>query len=221
MFEALPASFRAPPPRARVITSALLCHAVLIAAAITSTASRGVSTPQLARDTIRVDLAPVAVQRERAPSVPAEPRLPAAPSVPSPSALAPKLVLPQLSVPSPVPAASVPGPFASPTSSLGMPDSAPSWFPSSEVDELPQLLTDPNPVYPDLLRRAGVSGAVEVEYVVGTNGLVESRSIRVLSTDHARFTAAVVQALSGARFKPARAVAVRVRQIIRFRSGTG
>jgi TonB family protein len=69
-----------------------------------------------------------------------------------------------------------------------------------------------------------VSGAVEVEYVVGTNGLVEPRSIQVLSTDHDRFTAAVVKALGGARFKAARragqTVAVRVRQIIRFRSET-
>jgi protein TonB len=95
---------------------------------------------------------------------------------------------------------------------------------SWKVDELPQLLTNPHPEYPDGLRRAGVSGAVEVEYVVGTDGLIELRSIRVLSSDHDRFTAAVLQALRDARFKAARraglAVAVRVRQTIRFRSET-
>ena len=57
MFEALPASLKAAPPRARAITSALLLHAVLIGLAITSTASSGVSAPHVARDTIRVDLA--------------------------------------------------------------------------------------------------------------------------------------------------------------------
>jgi TonB family protein len=221
MFEALPASFRAPPPRARVITSALLCHAVVLAGAIISTASPRVSAPGLPRDTIRLDLARVEAQRKPAPSIPAGPRLPSPPSLAEPSAAAPKLELPQLSVPHPV-TASIAGPARSSFPDLVSPDSSPAWFSSSEVDELPQLLTDPSPEFPDALRRAGVSGAVEVEYVVGTDGLIESQSIRVLSTDDGRFTAAVLRALGDARFKAARraghAVAVRVRQIIRFRA---
>jgi protein TonB len=92
------------------------------------------------------------------------------------------------------------------------------------VDELPELLTDLRPEYPDVLRRAGVSGAVEVEYVVGNDGRFNPGSLQVLTTDHDRFTASVVQALRRARFRPARrngqAVAVLVRQIIRFRSET-
>jgi protein TonB len=103
-------------------------------------------------------------------------------------------------------------------------DSSPSWFRSSDVDELPQLLTDLHPEYPDLLRRAGVSGAVEVEYVVGINGRVDQNSLQVLATDHDRFTASVVRALRDARFKAARRagqpVAVLVRQTIRFQAGT-
>jgi hypothetical protein len=46
--------------------------------------------------------------------------------------------------------------------------------------------------------------------------------VRVLTTDHAQFTRSVLQALHGARFRPARrngeAVAVLVRQTVRFRS---
>jgi TonB family protein len=63
---------------------------------------------------------------------------------------------------------------------------------------------------------------VEVEYVVGKNGKIHARSVRVLTTDHAQFTRSVLQALHGARFRPARrngeAVAVLVRQTVRFRS---
>ncbi len=85
-------------------------------------------------------------------------------------------------------------------------------------------MTHLDPEYPDVLRRAGVGGAVEVEYVVGRDGRVESRSLRVLATDHPQFTASVAGALRGARFKAARrggqSVAVLVRQTIRFRSET-
>lgn len=223
MFETLPASFRAAAPRGPVITSALLFHAVLIAAAITSTASSGVSAPQVARDTIRVDLA-IIQQRPNSPRpVMPEMVLPSAPSVPNIPAIAPKLELPQLSVAGAVPAATpAAAPSASSGTSLGAQNSSPSLLRASEVDELPELLTDLRPEYPDVLRRAGISGAVEVEYVVGEDGRVDSRSLQVLTTDHDRFTDSVLQALQGARFKAARrggrAVAVLVRQTIRFRS---
>ena len=223
MFEALPASVMAPAPRARVLASALLFHAVVIAAAITSTASSGVSAPHVARDTIRVDLAIIPQRPNSAEPPMPELLLPSAPSVPSISPPAPKVELPQLSVPGPVtPATSAAAPSADSGTSPGTRDLSSSLFRPSEVDELPQLLTDLRPEYPDVLRRAGVSGAVEVEYVVGKDGRVDSRSLQVLTTDHDRFTASVVQALRGARFRAARragqAVAVLVRQTIRFRS---
>jgi TonB family protein len=224
MFEALPASFRAARPRADAITSALLFHAVLIAAAITSTASSGVSAPRVARDTIRIDLS--MMQRPNSAQRPmAQLLLPAAPSLPDISATAPRFELPQLSSAHQVPpATAVAAPSASSATSLGTRDSSPSLFRSSEVDDLPEFLTDFRPEYPDVLRRAGVSGAVEVEYVVRKDGRVDSHSLQVLTTDHDRFAAAVVQAIRRARFRPARragqAVAVLVRQTIRFRSET-
>ena len=224
MFEALPASFRATRPCGRVITTALLVHAILIAAAVTSTASPGVRAPQVARDTIRVDLAIIQERQDMVRRPAAEPLLvPSAPSVPKISPTAPKLELTQLSFVRPHAAATpAAGPLEGLGTSLGTSDSALPLFRSSEVDELPHLLTELHPEYPAVLRRAGVSGAVEVEYVVGKDGRVDSQSLRVLTTDHERFTAAVVQALRGARFKAARragqAVAVLVRQTVRFRS---
>ena len=223
MFEALPASLKAGPLRARAITSALLLHAVLIGIAITSTASSGVNAPRVARDTIRVDLAVVEQRHDNAPPRAPAPPLPSAPSVPNVPTSAPKFELPQLSFRNPV---STRTPVATPASSglipAGILDSSPSLYSSADVDELPQLLSDLHPEYPDVLRHAGISGAVEVEYIVGKDGKIDLRSLRVLTTDHDQFTASVVQALRAAPYRAARRagqpVAVLVRQTIRFRS---
>jgi periplasmic protein TonB len=226
MFEALPASFTVAPPRARAITSALVLHAVLIGLAVSSTASSGVTAPRIARDTIRVDLAVIEQRQDNAPPpTPASPSMPSAPSVPNSPTKLPEFELPQLSFTGPV-SASVSGaaPALSGLTSTAILDSSPSLYRSTEVDELPQLLTDLRPEYPDVLRHAGISGAVEVEYVVGKDGRIEPHSLRVLTTDHEQFTRSVVYALRPARFKAARRagqpVAVLVRQAIRFRSET-
>jgi TonB family protein len=225
MFETLPASFKGTPPAARVITSAFLFHAVLIGVAITRTASSGVLAPQVARDTIRVDLAIIEErQGNLAPQIPA-PAMPAAPSVPSPSIPPPAVEIPTVGSPNPLtPAAPGAAPLPSSRPPQDVLDSLPSFFRSGDVDDLPQLLTGLHPDYPEALRRAGVGGAVEVEYVVGPDGRVQSRSVRVLSADHHQFVPSVVQALVSARFTAARrggqSVAVLVRQTIRFRTGT-
>ena len=143
MFEALPAFFRAPAPRARVIASALLLHAVLIAAAITSTASSGVGAPQVAPDTIRIDLAIIPQRPNGAQPPMPELVLPSAPSVPNISAAAPTLELPQFSVAGPVPPATAVADLSTRSgTSLGTQGSSPSLFRASEVDELPELLGD-------------------------------------------------------------------------------
>jgi hypothetical protein len=82
MFEALPASLTAAPSPARAIASALLLHAVLIGVAVTNTASPGMSAPQVARDTIRLDLGIVEERPETATPLAPVPLMPAAPSLP-------------------------------------------------------------------------------------------------------------------------------------------
>ena len=225
MFEALPASIKTAPPRARVITSALLLHAVLIAAAVSSTASSGVTAPEAARDTIRVDLAIVEHRQATIPPVAPAPLMPAAPRLQTVPPAGPDLELPQLRFDGPVTAAAAdPLPSLSVSRSTGATDSSLSLSRPSEVEQLPQLLTDLHPEYPRVLQRAGVGGAVEVEYVVGKDGRVDAGSLQVLRTDHEQFSASVSRALRGARFRAARRagrpVAVLVRQVIRFRSDT-
>lgn len=73
----------------------------------------------------------------------------------------------------------------------------------------------PQPRYPEMLRQAGVEGAVEVEFVVDTLGRAEPGSLKILRSDHELFAAAVRAALPAMRFVPAEAGGRRVRQLVR------
>ena len=70
------------------------------------------------------------------------------------------------------------------------------------------------PAYPPLLRSAGISGAVLVEFVVDTLGRVEPGSSRVLQSDHDLFAASVREVMTRLRFMPAEARGRKVRQLV-------
>jgi TonB family protein len=93
-------------------------------------------------------------------------------------------------------------------------------LPVSALDELPALLNDLRPRYPEQLRAATFNGEVVVEYVIDRNGRVLANSIRTIRSDHPAFTRSVREALLTARFRPGRrggrSVPVLVRQRIRF-----
>ena len=94
-------------------------------------------------------------------------------------------------------------------------------FSSVEVDELPELVRELRLRYPVGLERAGVSGVVQVEYVVGSDGRVDPQSVRALSSTHPAFHPGCAGGVARRRFKPARrggrSIAVLVQQTIRFR----
>ena len=77
------------------------------------------------------------------------------------------------------------------------------------------MLTAPLPVYPELLRQAGVQGRVVLEAVVDTTGRVLPQSILVVSGTNPAFVAPARQALLATLFRPARvggkAVQMRIR----------
>ena len=79
------------------------------------------------------------------------------------------------------------------------------------------------PVYPSDLAEAGVEGAVRVTYVVDATGRVDTTTIRILSSDHPRFTTSVQTALGEMRFRPAKRRGQAVRQLVeqRFRFQLG
>lgn len=70
-----------------------------------------------------------------------------------------------------------------------------------------------NPRYPAMLQSAGLEGDVRAQFVVDTLGRVERGSVRVLDTTHELFAAAVREALTRAKFKPAEAGGHLVRQL--------
>jgi TonB family protein len=59
------------------------------------------------------------------------------------------------------------------------------------------------PVYPEILRQAGVEGEVLVSFVVRETGEVDASSLKVIRSTHDLFAAAVRQALPHMRFTPA------------------
>jgi protein TonB len=106
-----------------------------------------------------------------------------------------------------------------PLDAWGLGNAAP--LPDSLVQERPELLATPQPVYPARLREAGVEGSVVVQVVVDTMGRAEPASVRVLQHSESGFDAAALEAIRGARFRPARvwgrAVRVLVQVPVAFR----
>ena len=99
-------------------------------------------------------------------------------------------------------------------------DPAGSAFVETAVDEPARVLSQPVPVFPAVLRAAGVGGRVELSFVVDTAGAVESGSVMVVEGSHPAFAASAGQTIERSRFAPARirgrAVRQLVRQVIRF-----
>ncbi len=73
------------------------------------------------------------------------------------------------------------------------------------------------PVYPPELSARGTEGQVAAEYVVDAAGRVDTTTIRVLRSDHPRFTESVRTALGEARFRPATRGGKAVRQLVQQR----
>jgi protein TonB len=70
------------------------------------------------------------------------------------------------------------------------------------------------PRYPAMLQSAGLEGDVRARFVVDTLGRVEQGSVRTLESTHDLFAAAVRDALTRARFKPAEVGGRKVRQLV-------
>lgn len=71
-----------------------------------------------------------------------------------------------------------------------------------------------SPLYPAELRARGVEGTVLLHWVVDESGKVEPGSVKVLKSDHALFTRAVLEALGGMAFVPAEKDGRTVRQVV-------
>lgn len=77
-------------------------------------------------------------------------------------------------------------------------------YEASAVDEQPQLLAAPAPLYPTLLRDAGIAGRVMLQAVIDTTGRVDPATVKVLHTPNPGFEIPSRQWILKALFRPAR-----------------
>jgi protein TonB len=204
---------------------AVLMHVAVVMAAVATGVNSAPADHPAARDTVRLDLAPSLPVKSRAANqshpAPRGPMIPAPPSVPSPEPEPLRVEIPRPEAP------------ADAASGIDLPALTRSSGPSAagfhpldsvigmaEVERLPELVNEVRLRYPEALLGSGLSGAVELEYVILSSGRIDAGSMRVRASLHPAFSAAAKEALLRARFIPAlragRPVAVLVRQSIRF-----
>ncbi len=217
----LPARRLARPTATSALSLAL--HAAMVAGAVLGARSVTTAPAQESRVDPRiifVEPAPIPPAQTPQPAVRQPHPVPAAPVL---AGVAPSVdlpVIPTVVVPDPrgEPVAGsgvigsvspVPAPTASAPGLSGVP------YGADRVDQQVRLLRALTVVYPVGLRRLGVTGRVEVEFVVDASGRVEPESIRWLEGSGSGFERGVREALLAARFAPAQVRGVAVRQLVR------
>ena len=95
------------------------------------------------------------------------------------------------------------------------PDSGLGLFSEAAVDEPARVLSQPAPVFPAVLKAAGVGGRVVVQFVVDTVGVVEPGSVSFAESSHPAFESSAAAAIERSRFAPARIRGQPVRQLVR------
>lgn len=87
-------------------------------------------------------------------------------------------------------------------------------FSVDDVQEKPERLAGPQPVYPPLLQQVQIEGSVMVEAIIDTLGHVEPNSLKVVQTANPGFNESAKQAILGSTFRPARLNGKAVRVLI-------
>jgi protein TonB len=87
-------------------------------------------------------------------------------------------------------------------------------FLEAQVDDPVAPINIPKPRYPPVLQSAGLSGRVEVNYVVDTLGHAEPNSWKVLKSTNKAFEEPAREAIMKGVFKPARIKGQAVRQLV-------
>lgn len=82
------------------------------------------------------------------------------------------------------------------------------------VQEKPELLSAPELVYPDLLKKAGIQGVVMVQAIIDTAGRVEQNSVRVVSSANPGFDSPARDYVLKTLFRPARVYGHAVRVLV-------
>lgn len=84
------------------------------------------------------------------------------------------------------------------------------------VQEKPERLAGPLPVYPPLLQQAGIEGTVMVQAIIDTMGRVEPGSIKITQTANPGFNESAKTSVLKSLFRPARVYGKAVRVLIQI-----
>lgn len=87
-------------------------------------------------------------------------------------------------------------------------------FTENLVEEKPSLLVATTPVYPELLRAAGIQGRVVVQAIIDTAGRAEPASIKIVRTPNVEFNQSARDWITKVLFRPARVRGQAVRVLI-------
>ena len=86
---------------------------------------------------------------------------------------------------------------------------------ASEVSPAAHMLAEsPQPQYPLIMQRAGISGTVVAEFVVDTLGRADTSTFRIISAPHPLLAQVVHQTLAKMRFAPAQLRGRKVPQLV-------
>lgn len=83
-----------------------------------------------------------------------------------------------------------------------------------QVDDPVRPISQPQPRYPPVLQQAGITGRVELQFVVDTTGHAEPRSFKVLRSSNKAFEEPAREAIMKSVFRPARIRGQAVRQLV-------
>lgn len=87
-------------------------------------------------------------------------------------------------------------------------------FSEAIVEEKPSVLSGATPVYPELLKEAGIQGRVVVQAVIDTLGRAEGTSVKILQSPNPGFDPSARNYVLNARLRPARVHGRAVRVLI-------
>ncbi len=82
------------------------------------------------------------------------------------------------------------------------------------VEEKPEILSAPLPVYPELLKQAGIQGRVMIQAVIDTSGRAETNSLKIIQSPNPGFDQPARNFVLRALFRPARVHGRAVRVLI-------
>ncbi len=87
-------------------------------------------------------------------------------------------------------------------------------FMEAVVEEKPEVLSGPPPVYPEILRQAGIQGRVMVQAIIDTTGRAEGPSVKIVQSPNPGFDQPAKSYVLRALFRPARVHGRAVRVLI-------